>query len=89
MFAIKIVVWGQVFSNPNGHFAGTYHVQRVSAKYGVKDDFAFLWEHAIFRRWHTAIPKTAIPKAAIPKTAIPKAAIPKINIVIMISPTFR
>jgi hypothetical protein len=26
-----------------------YHVQRVSAKHGVKDDFAFLWEHAIFR----------------------------------------
>jgi hypothetical protein len=25
------------------------HVQRVSAKHGVKDDFAFLWEHAIFR----------------------------------------
>jgi hypothetical protein len=28
---------------------GRYHVQRVSAKHGVKDDFAFLWEHAIFR----------------------------------------
>jgi hypothetical protein len=27
-----------------------YHVQRVSAKHGVKDDFAFLWEHAIFRQ---------------------------------------
>jgi hypothetical protein len=27
----------------------TNHVQRVSAKHGVKDDFAFLWEHAIFR----------------------------------------
>jgi hypothetical protein len=26
------------------------HVQRLSAKHGVKDDFAFLWEHAIFRR---------------------------------------
>jgi hypothetical protein len=26
-----------------------YHVQRVSAKHGVKDDCAFLWEHAIFR----------------------------------------
>jgi hypothetical protein len=26
-----------------------HHVQRVSAKHGVKDDFAFLWEHAIFR----------------------------------------
>jgi hypothetical protein len=26
-----------------------YHVQRVSAIHGVKDDFAFLWEHAIFR----------------------------------------
>jgi hypothetical protein len=26
-----------------------YHVQRVSAMHGVKDDFAFLWEHAIFR----------------------------------------
>jgi hypothetical protein len=26
-----------------------YHVQRVSAKHGVKDDFAFPWEHAIFR----------------------------------------
>jgi hypothetical protein len=26
-----------------------YHVQRVSAKHGVKDDFVFLWEHAIFR----------------------------------------
>jgi hypothetical protein len=25
------------------------HVQRVSAKHGVKDDFAFPWEHAIFR----------------------------------------
>jgi hypothetical protein len=24
-------------------------MQRVSAKHGVKDDFAFLWEHAIFR----------------------------------------
>jgi hypothetical protein len=24
-------------------------VQRVSAKHGAKDDFAFLWEHAIFR----------------------------------------
>jgi hypothetical protein len=28
----------------------TNHVQRVSAKHGVKDDFAFLWEHAIFRQ---------------------------------------
>jgi hypothetical protein len=27
----------------------TYHVQRVSAKHGVKDDFTFLWEYAIFR----------------------------------------
>jgi hypothetical protein len=27
----------------------SHHVQRVSAKHGVKDDFAFLWEHAIFR----------------------------------------
>jgi hypothetical protein len=27
----------------------TGHVQLVSAKHGVKDDFAFLWEHAIFR----------------------------------------
>jgi hypothetical protein len=27
-----------------------FHVQRVSAKHGVKDDFAFLWEHAIFRQ---------------------------------------
>jgi hypothetical protein len=26
-----------------------HHVQRVSAEHGVKDDFAFLWEHAIFR----------------------------------------
>jgi hypothetical protein len=26
-----------------------FHAQRVSAKHGVKDDFAFLWEHAIFR----------------------------------------
>jgi transposase InsO family protein len=26
-----------------------HHAQRVSAKHGVKDDFAFLWEHAIFR----------------------------------------
>jgi hypothetical protein len=25
------------------------HVHRVSAKHGVKEDFAFLWEHAIFR----------------------------------------
>jgi hypothetical protein len=25
------------------------HVQLVSAKHGVMDDFAFLWEHAIFR----------------------------------------
>jgi hypothetical protein len=25
------------------------HVQRVSAKHGVKDDLAFLWEYAIFR----------------------------------------
>jgi hypothetical protein len=24
-------------------------VQRVSAKRDVKDDFAFLWEHAVFR----------------------------------------
>jgi hypothetical protein len=24
-------------------------VQRLSAKHGVKDDFAFLWEHAILR----------------------------------------
>jgi hypothetical protein len=30
-------------------FTASYHVQRVSAKHGVKDDFAFLWEHAIFR----------------------------------------
>jgi hypothetical protein len=28
----------------------TFYVQRVSAKHGVKDDFAFLWEHAIFRQ---------------------------------------
>jgi hypothetical protein len=30
-------------------FERTDHVQRVSAKHGVKDDFAFLWENAIFR----------------------------------------
>jgi hypothetical protein len=39
---------------PHGSILGpllsaAYHVQRVSAKHGVKDDFAFLWEHAIFR----------------------------------------
>jgi hypothetical protein len=31
------------------HVSEIFHVQRVSAKHGVKDDFAFLWEHAIFR----------------------------------------
>jgi hypothetical protein len=34
------------------------HVQRVSAKHGVKDDFAFLWEHAIFRHPPDKIPLT-------------------------------
>jgi hypothetical protein len=27
----------------------THHVQRVSAKHGVEDDFPFLWEPAIFK----------------------------------------
>jgi hypothetical protein len=35
-----------------------YHVQRVSAKHGVKDDFAFLWEHAIFRHPPNKTPLT-------------------------------
>jgi hypothetical protein len=30
-------------------FEKHFHVQRVSAKHGVNDDFAFLSEHAIFR----------------------------------------
>jgi hypothetical protein len=33
----------------NNLLPGEHHVQRVSAKHGIKDDFAFLWEHAIFR----------------------------------------
>jgi hypothetical protein len=37
------------FTNMIFKGGGMYHVQRVSAKHGVKDDFAFLWEHAIFR----------------------------------------
>jgi hypothetical protein len=36
----------QMTFNDVGYYC---HVQRVSAKHGVKDDFAFLWEHAIFR----------------------------------------
>jgi hypothetical protein len=32
-----------------------FHVQRVSAKHGVKDDFAFLREHAIFVVFVSAI----------------------------------
>jgi hypothetical protein len=35
-----------------------HHVQRVSAKHGVKDDCAFLWEHAIFRHPPNKIPLT-------------------------------
>jgi hypothetical protein len=37
----------QAWHQPDLNYSEFYHV--LSAKHGVKDDFAFLWEHAIFR----------------------------------------
>jgi hypothetical protein len=41
------LISGQFRPHPSGNFDFT--CKRVSAKHGVKDDFAFLWEHASFR----------------------------------------